>query len=101
MRVDGGGEAGLTGAMEAAPPAVEQLDPKAAFAAAVERFMEAHPDRPGAALADLIGCSRANVSQVLQRKGACPTGWVVRLSAAVGMDRAALRPDLYAEAREG
>ena len=72
------------------------VDPKAAFAAAVDQVRAANPTKAGVALASLVGCSTANVTQVLRRKGRCPASWVRHLAAATDVPAAQLRPDLYA-----
>jgi DNA-binding transcriptional regulator YdaS (Cro superfamily) len=50
-----------------------------------------------AAAGSLVGCSRQNIHQLLERKSSCPAGYVRLLSDASGVRRCQLRPDLYPE----
>lgn len=53
-----------------------------------------------AAAGGIVGCSRQNIHQLLDRKSACPAGYVRLLSDASGVRRSQLRPDIYPETDE-
>lgn len=50
-----------------------------------------------AAAGAIVGCSRQNIHQLLDRQSSCPASYVRVLSDASGVRRSLLRPDIYPE----